>query len=179
MTPTVAAEPDGPDDALESLDRALRQAVHGHVDTVMRDTKRDAEARIAEARRAGDALVERAHREGAAVADAMLVRERAALRRENATAVLAAKRSVIHELEQRVRAAVLDLRGASDYAGLLEGLAARAREQLGDDAFVTLDPDGAGGVISELDTRRVDYTLPALAELAVAALDDAVDELLR
>jgi vacuolar-type H+-ATPase subunit E/Vma4 len=179
MMPAAAPAPDGLDGSLDALERALRDSVAARTDTLMREASREADERIAKARHEAEALVNRARREGEATTDALLARERAALRRETVTTVLAAKSSVLDGLHARVRAAVLELRAAPDYPRLLDGLAARARAQLGGQAVVIVDPDELGGVIAELDSRRVDYTLPALAERAMTALGASVEELLR
>ena len=57
------------------------------------------------------------------------------------------------------------LRGAAGYPALLERLTRAARDQLGADAEVEVDP-GIGGVIGRTGRTSVDYTLPALADRA-------------
>ena len=52
------------------------------------------------------------------------------------------------------------------------------RAQLGAGATITRDPPGEGGVVAEAAGRRVDYTLPALARLALADLGKPIEELL-
>ena len=77
--------------------------------------------------------------------------------------MLSARGALYEELGRRARAAVLDLRGEPGYEDLLARLAARARRELGDDAVLEVDPPDAGGVRARAGSRRVDYTLPALA----------------
>ena len=48
-----------------------------------------------------------------------------------------------------------------------------ARDQLGPGARIERDPPELGGVVATAGTRRVDYTLTALAE---RALNDHADE---
>lgn len=166
-------------DGLDALDRALRRAVSERAVTMQRDAQHEADGRIAEARHEADELVERARSEGAALADALIARKRAVVRRETGAIMLNAQRAVLEELDARVRAAVLDLRAAPDYPQLLEGLTGRARAQLGEEAVVTKDPHDLGGVIAEVGGRRLDYTLPALAARALDGFGDTIESLLR
>ena len=53
------------------------------------------------------------------------------------------------------------------YEELVERLAVRAREALGPEAELELDPPD-GGVIGRVDNRLVDHTLPALVERCLA-----------
>ena len=167
------------DSALDALDAALRRSVTTHAEMLSGAARRDADGQVAEARRQADALVERARRDGEAIVDALLVQERASLRRTTANTVLVAQSAVVDDLNRRVHAAVLGLRGAAEYSRLFDGLAARARAQLGDEAVVSTDLGDRGGVVAVAGGRRVDYTLSALAGRAVTALGDAVDGLLQ
>ncbi len=60
------------------------------------------------------------------------------------------------------------------YPALLDHFEAVAREQLGDDAVIERDPIPGGGIVAELGSRRVDYTLPQLADRALEVLADEV-----
>ena len=85
----------------------------------------------------------------------------------------------MEELQLRSREAVLRLREDSRYPALLDRLARTAREQLGPDAEVEVDPPGLGGVIGRTGRVSVDYTLPALADRAIASLGDELESLWR
>ena len=74
---------------------------------------------------------------------------------------------------------VLGLRQADGYPALLERLARAARDQLGPDADVEVDPPGLGGVIGRAGRTSVDYTLPALVDRSIAALGDELERLWR
>jgi vacuolar-type H+-ATPase subunit E/Vma4 len=132
----------------------------------------DAEARepVAAARRDADRLAERARAggeaEGRVVAAHESAERAAAARRE----VLAARGEAYEELRVRARMAVLALRGEPGYGALLERLADAARRDLGAGAQLEVDPPEGGGVRGRAGSRRVDYTLPTLAERCVDAL---------
>ena len=70
------------------------------------------------------------------------------------------------------------LRHDPRYGALLDRLESLARQQLGAGAAVERDPVVAGravvGVIATLGSRRVSYTLPALARRALRELGEEV-----
>ncbi len=78
------------------------------------------------------------------------------------------------ELAAAVGAAVLALRADARYPELLRHFEAQARDQLGSEAEVRVDPDLGGGVVAAAGSRHVDYTLKALAERALGSLADEV-----
>ena len=91
--------------------------------------------------------------------------------------VLAAQREVYEEFCRRARAAALALREEPEYPALLDRLAEAARRELGERAEIERDPLADGGVVARDGTRSVDYTLPALADLAIAELGPHVRKL--
>ena len=107
------------------------------------------------------------------------MRRRATATRRAREIRLRAQSRQIEELQLRSREAVLHLREDDRYPGLLDRLARTAREQLGPDAEVEVDPPGLGGVIGRKGQASVDYTLPALAERAIASLGDELESLWR
>ena len=88
-----------------------------------------------------------------------------------------ARSAVLAELRDAIRGAVAGLRTAPDYPELLDGLTRRARSRLGPGAVIVRDPEPLGGIVAELAGERIDYTLPALADLALADLGAAFEEL--
>lgn len=137
----------------------------------------DAEAAIASARREVEETVAAACARGEADGGARAVRE---LAREHALArieVLAARRALYDELRRRARGSVLSLRDEPGYAELLDRLEAVARRELGDGAEIEVDPSEAGGVRGWAGSRRVDYTLPALAERCIAGMGHSLSRL--
>jgi len=160
----------------EALDGELRRSTEAHGDRLLAHARRDADTRVEQARREADALVERARREGEAAAAEQTAYAWAIVRREAAATVLVAKQKMVDELRSRVRTAVLALRDEPDYADIMDGLAAHARARLGPSALVVRDPPGLGGVMAELEGRRVDDTLVALADRAFDAIAESLQE---
>ena len=74
-------------------------------------------------------------------------------------------RSVDLQVEPQARGELVDR------AALLDALRARVRAELGPDATVREHPDG--GLVAEAPGRRLDLSLPALADDAVDALGGA------
>ncbi len=165
-------------EGVDALDAALRGAVAVDTEREIRTARADADAVVRGAQRDAEELVDRARREAEAIADATSARERVALRREVTRTTLGAEQALISDIEARVCDGILGLRDAPDYGRLLDGLELRARAQLGAGATITRDPPGEGGVVAEAAGRRVDYTLPALARLALADLGKPIEELL-
>jgi vacuolar-type H+-ATPase subunit E/Vma4 len=145
-------------DAREQADRMLAEA--------------DAEARetMARAREEADAIIARGRGEGRTEGRVAASREEAQAHMLARMEVLGARREAYDELRARARVAALALRDDPEYPQLLERLAAAARADLGADAELGVDPADAGGVRARQGSRRVDYTLAALAERCVAAL---------
>lgn len=124
----------------------------------------DAEAVVA---REIDAARRRAERSMQAQVEADLARARVAARSQ----VLEAQRRIHDDVVGAVHAAAREMRSDPRYPALVDHLERVAREQLGRGATIDRDSE-AGGVVAVADRRRVDYTLPALADRAVAALAD-------
>ncbi len=53
---------------------------------------------------------------------------------------------------------------------VVDELEEAAHRQLGAEAIITRDPEVGGGVVGRAGHQRVDYTLPTLAERALATL---------
>ncbi len=115
---------------------------------------------LGSARRDAEERIRTARAEGLAAADAAAAEQRARTRREAREIVLAARRAVWEQARERLRTAAGQRR---EQPGLTEALAGLAREQLGDDAAVSVDTD-VGGVIATHGSRSVDYRLPAVAD---------------
>jgi vacuolar-type H+-ATPase subunit E/Vma4 len=139
------------DDARVEADR-IRTEARRHADEVVADAEREVAAEVAE--------VARRHAIAAA-AHADQVRARA--RAEAHTEMLSAREDVRQNLLEAVRLAALGLRDDDRYPALLDHFETVARARLGADAHVERDPLTGGGVVASAGTRRVDYTLTALA----------------
>ena len=100
-------------------------------------------------------------------------------RREAHRHVLAEQEAIRGQFEQATESAFDALRDDPRYPALLDALERRARDQLGEQATLARDPVDMGGVVGTAGSRRVDYSLRALARRAAAALDEEVAELCR
>ena len=160
-----------------ALDNALRQAVLAEIDASMSHARRDAEDQRRDAELRANAFVEHARRDAEAAADAALAREYADVRRHATERVLAAKQAALAELRTRSRDAVICLRDDTRYSEMLDRLMARAQARLGSGTLIIRDPPPVGGIIATNGVQRLDYTLPALAERALEARAETIEEL--
>jgi vacuolar-type H+-ATPase subunit E/Vma4 len=137
-----------------------------------------AAAELDEASRAATAIVDEARADGAAQADREMAVVRAHDQRRSHRIVLEARRKAYQELGAQARAGVRELRPDPAYPALLDRLEQWSREQLGEGATIERDP-ADGGVVAEAAGRRVDYSLPALAERCLGVLGAEIEELWR
>lgn len=137
----------------------------------------DAQAVLARAREQAGELVARAREQGRTEGRIAAAREEAQARMAARMQVLATRRDAYDQLRARARTAALALRDDPAYPELLERLGAAARADLGPDAELELDPQGAGGVRARAGSRGVDYTLATLADRCVQALGPAARRL--
>lgn len=155
---------------LDAAGHALLTDARERAAAVLAEADAEASAQIDGARRQADDLVARARTRGEAEGRVAAARAAAVERSFARLEILAAQREAHDELRVRARAAVLALRDEADYPELLDRLAGAARRDLGDGAEIERDPPGAGGVRGRAGTRRVDYTLVALAERCTDAI---------
>ncbi|MEV0283576.1 hypothetical protein AB0H36_05580 [Kribbella sp. NPDC050820] len=153
------------DHALDPVRDALRAAARADAAAVLRGAEDRRDAMLASARRTGDELVADARLEGEAEATAVLTARMANSRRDARRTVLAAQRELYVELRRRCRVAAVALVGSPDYERVRKSLVAHAEELLGPEATVTDSPDG--GVLASAGSRRLDLSLPAMAERVV------------
>lgn len=172
MTTHPSTEPADPLAALESalLDRARRDA-HAAVaaadveaDRVLRRARAEADAMLADARAKGTA-------DGAAV----LANDLSRAEREARSVLLVAQRAAHDRARQAARDAVAELRNDPVYPILVDALRARARHDLGPTTVVAELP--RGGVVAEVDGRRIEHSLAELADDLMDRLGDEVDGL--
>ena len=146
---------------------------------VLADGERQAEQRLAEARAEAEANVARARATGEAEGRIAAARDTARRGAAARMAVLSARREVYEELCARAHESVLALRTDPEYPDLLERLAEAARQALGSDAEVDLDPPGVGGASARAGTRSIDFTLPSLTNRCIADLGPRLQRLWR
>ena len=164
---------------LEPLRLALRAETDAEVQRRLSEVEAECARTVAEAEARAQELAAEGRREGERAAAQEAVRRHAAATRRAREIRLRAQSLQVEELQRRSREAVLRLREDSRYPALLDGLARAAREQLGPDAELELDPTGLGGVIGRSGRVSVDYTLPTLADRAIASFDDELERLWR
>ena len=89
--------------------------------------------------------------------------------------MVAARREAVEELRRRARDKARDLRADPCYPALLRHLSQDVRRAAGDDLTVEEHPDG--GVVARGPGRRVEATLPVLADRVIDALGGEVERL--
>ena len=161
------------------LRRALLSVAEAEAESVVGDASSRAARELSDARAEVAALVERARAEGEAAARHDALRVVARARREGRALLLGAQREVYDELRRRAHAAVEELRFEPAYPRLLDRLEGVARAQLGPGAAVEVDPPEVGGVRASSGRRRIDLTLPTLAERCLAGLGGDLERLWR
>jgi len=162
---------------VEPLRQAVLALARADAERIAAEAETRAGSMLAEAGAHADELVARARVQAEAAADAEAASERSRARSEARTLVLGARRAVYDELRREAHAGALALRGDPDYPALLDRLAAAAREALGEEAEVVLDPPGLGGVAARAGGRRVDLTLPTLVDRCLNDLGSELAEL--
>jgi vacuolar-type H+-ATPase subunit E/Vma4 len=164
---------------LEPLRKALRAETNAELKQRLGAVEDECARLVADAEAEARALVRRGRLDGEEAAAREGARRRSAATRKAREIRLRARQRQVEELERLAREAVLGMRSDDRYPDLLERLAAAVREQLGPDAEIEVDPEGRGGVIGRRGRATVDYTLPALAERAIADLGEEVERLWR
>ncbi|GII75915.1 hypothetical protein Sru01_08970 [Sphaerisporangium rufum] len=149
--------------AAELLRRAGREAAG----TAAR-ARAEAASIDAAARREAARVLAAARESGRAEHAAEAARALAEARREGRRAVLAAQRQALEEFRRRAREAAGGLRADPGYPALLRALTEAARRRGGTELAIREHPDG--GVVGEGPGRRVDATLPVLADRMVDSL---------
>lgn len=162
------------DTELGPVRRALADATRREVDELGEAAGREAEALAALAREDAEELLEAARADGTAAGRAAAALVAARARREAHRVVLAERERLRAELVDRVVRAAAELPAAPDYPALVARLEEVCRERLGPRAEVA--PAPGGGVVAVQGTRRLDLSLPLLAEqAALAVLEEAGD----
>ena len=166
--------PQGADATLEPVRQALRhdaEATAAHTDAQARTQASDLMAR---AQAQSDAIHAAAEQEGAEAARAEAAASSARARRRARRTVLAEQEHLRAELQARVLELSREIRRDPRYPQILRRLTAEADQVLGPLASVT--ESHLGGVVGTAGSRRLDLTLPALAE---QALEDHAGEVRR
>lgn len=159
------------DAALAPVRQALRAAAQKQAAELRDAARRQADALLDAARAEAEGILAAAVDEGEAAARSETALRSARARREAHELVLAQRSSLRHELHRRVREAAVRLTSDPRYPGLVTRLSEQCRELLGPDSTVSESPDG--GVVAEAGSRRLDLSLPVLAEISLASMPGA------
>lgn len=153
------------------LERARRDA-HAALDRA----DEDALGVVAQARAEADTLLMDARAKGAADGAAVSASQRLRAERQARALVLAAESEAREDLRTAAREGVAGLRSDPRYPEMIQSLRARATRELGPGATVT-ELEG-GGILAEAGSRRVEYSLLALAEDLTDRIDrtDRMDQ---
>ncbi|WP_326646298.1 hypothetical protein OG884_16840 [Streptosporangium sp. NBC_01755] len=162
MTGTAVEQALAPLEA-ELLRRAGEQAAR----TTAR-ARDEAASVMAAARREAEAVLAEAGAQGLAEHAAYAATVRADVGRRRRRVVLAAQCEMLEEFRRRAREEAKDLRHAPCYPALLRHLSETVRRRGGDDLVIDEHPDG--GVVAHGPGRRLDATLPALADRMIDTL---------
>jgi vacuolar-type H+-ATPase subunit E/Vma4 len=165
------------DEQLGPVRQALVDDATAEAERIRAEARERADARAAEAERDVAAEVAQVAERQAIASATHAEQERARARADAHATILGVREELRRDLLDTVRSAAMQLRDDDRYPALLDHLEAMARDQLGAEAHLERDPAGAGGVVASAGARRVDYTLPALAERALRDHGDEVASL--
>ena len=161
--------------ALAPVRRALLDDAEQRAVELVQAARVAADERTAAAEQRATDEVERARHRARATAIARTDRAVAEARRRAHARVLETDAEIAGELTTRVRRAVRSMSDDPRYPALRAQLELLARRQLGQGANVVAD-EVDGGVVADLDGRRVDYRLTALAERVLDVIADDLTE---
>jgi vacuolar-type H+-ATPase subunit E/Vma4 len=159
------------DAALEPVRKALRTTAEKQAAELRDGARRQASVLVDGARAEAAGLLAAAAQEGEAAARSEAALRSARARREAHELVLAQRSSLRLELHRRVREAAVGLKSDPRYAKLVTRLTEQCMELLGPDATVSESPEG--GVVAEAGSRRLDLSLPVLAEISLDSIPGA------
>ena len=154
--------------ALEPVRIALRSAAQQQAAEVRNEARSQADALLTAARIEAAAILAAATTEGEEAARSEAALRSARARRQAHELVLAQRDSLRREIHRRVREAAAGLTADPRYPGLRARLTEQCRQLLGPDARVSESPEG--GVFAEAGPRRLDLSLPVLAEIVLDAM---------
>jgi vacuolar-type H+-ATPase subunit E/Vma4 len=161
--------------SLAPVREALRAAAEAEAAEVLARAEAEVAGLLEDAHRESARIRADAAAEGAAVARGSAALRSARTRREAHEIVLARQSQVYTALVSGVRTAASALRTEPRYPDLLDRLSDRARALLGPLAVVTESP--AGGIVAERGSRRLDLSLPSVAESTLETMASEVSAL--
>lgn len=162
-------------EALEPVRTALLDRARADADATGRRAAAEAATALGQARARAAEIVAAARADGRRDAETVRARDASRADREARETVLRAQREAYDRLRRDALSRVCALRDDPGYPALLDRLRDRAAAALGNGAVVHEHPDG--GIVAEAAGRRLDLSLPALADRAVDDLGAEVTRL--
>ncbi|MCC9174941.1 V-type ATP synthase subunit E family protein [Arthrobacter sp. zg-Y179] len=166
--------PQGAEAALDPVRQALRRNAETEAARLDAEARQQAADLLGRAQAEADTIHRTAQREGAEAARADAAASSARARREARRTVLAEQEHLRSLLAEQVQEQVHEVRRDPRYPQILRRLTAQADRVLGPMASVT--ESYKGGVIGTAGSRRLDLSLPTLAD---QALEDHAGEVRR
>jgi vacuolar-type H+-ATPase subunit E/Vma4 len=158
---------------LDPYREALLHDARARAEAMRAEATREAIDCATEARERADRMIREARADGEAAAERETAMEHVRARRRARRVVLEARSAAFARFRRAALEAAMAARSEPAYGVLLERLTALARDQLGDGAQLIVDPPGVGGVVAEVQGRRVDYTVAALVDRMLAQIAPA------
>ncbi len=162
---------------LAPLETALLAAARDEAAATIRDASAHADALRNNGAARARTLVEGATADGTRAAERETARRRVQAQRAARALVLGAERAAYDAFTSQAADAARSLREHPEYARLEAQLTDAVHRALGDDAEITRDSGGAGGIEARNGSRSVDLTLPTLARRCVARLGGELSRL--
>jgi len=158
--------PSGSEASLESVRYALRRRADTEAGRLAEDARAQSESILAAAGAEAEEIRKTAEEQGREAARTEAAGRSARIRRQARRTVLAQQEALRAELIQQVQHQAQELRSDPRYPRMLRILTERADSILGPMASVT--ESYKGGVNATAGSRHLDFSLPALAEQALA-----------
>lgn len=158
------------DSALEPVRLSLRTAAERQATELRDGAGKQANELLAAARAEAAGILAAAAKDGEESARSEAALRSARARRQAHELVLTQRSSLRLEFHRRLREAVTGLTSDRRYAGLMKQLTEQCGELLGPDVVVSTSPDG--GVVAEAGSRRLDLSLPLLAEMTLDSMPE-------
>jgi vacuolar-type H+-ATPase subunit E/Vma4 len=161
--------------ALAPVQTKLHVQAEAEARTTLDQARRQAGRIRSEARARAAGILADSRAEGEEQARAAVAARVVRRRREARDVVLSVQRDLYDELRRASRDAARALRDSSDYPEILRRLTKRAVAAMGPEAAMQESPDG--GIVAVAGSRRLDLSLPVLAEREVDRLGSEVERL--
>ncbi|MGN5733238.1 V-type ATP synthase subunit E family protein [Arthrobacter psychrochitiniphilus] len=157
--------------ALAPVRQALRASAESQVAEFRNGALQEVSAILASAQAEAAQIVTNAAAAGAASARTEAALRSSRVRREAHELLLARQSSVIEELRHQLAGTASKLQSDPRYPELLARLRENCQDLLGPEVSVSSSSDG--GIIAVAGSRRLDLSLPVLAEMTLDSLPEA------